>query len=356
MAASDLPKRTAATVAEARALTHPLRLRIIRLLFDRSLTNRELAAALGENPATVLHHVRTLLRTGFIAADPERRGPRGNVEKPYRSTGRSWTLAVDDAAAGADISHAALEAFLAELRDAQPNAELSTSRLAVNLGAEAVEELEDRFAALLNEYATQTPDPDGEPWSVFVALHRRAPLPHGAPAAAATATRPAAAIEPTDIEIFDLAPDDPIAVLLVRAQWSELSARYGKPEPEPASLRNPSAFAAPDGAFLAARVAGEVVGCGGLCRYDGTTAELNAIYVAPLHRGHGYSRSVIRALEERAIALGYDAVKLETGDAQPEAIAVYRALGYTPIERFGPYADLPRSVCFERVLEPTTER
>ena len=163
------PKRAAATVAEARALAHPLRLRIIRLLFDRSLTNRELAQALGENPATVLHHVRTLLRTGFIAADPERRGPRGNVEKPYHSTGRSWTLAVDDAAAGVDLSHAVLEAFLAELRDAQPNADLSTSRLAVNLSADAVDELDRRFSALLNEYATQAPDPNGEPWSVFVA-------------------------------------------------------------------------------------------------------------------------------------------------------------------------------------------
>ena len=153
-----------------------------------------------------------------------------------------------------------------------------------------------------------------------------------------------------NIEVFDLPPDDPIAVLLVRAQWSELSARYGKPEPEPASLRNPSAFSAPDGAFLGVRVAGEIVGCGGVCRYDATTAELNAVYVAPIHRGHGYSRTVIGALEERAIALGYRAVKLETGDAQPEAIAVYTALGYTQIERFGPYRDLPRSVCFERVL------
>ena len=80
-----------ATLAETRALAHPLRLRIIRLLFDRSLTNRELARALGEHPATVLHHVRTLLRTDFIAAEPERRGPRGTVEKPYRSTGRSWS-------------------------------------------------------------------------------------------------------------------------------------------------------------------------------------------------------------------------------------------------------------------------
>src|SRR3954464_4703198 len=92
----DEQARPEATLAETRALAHPLRLRIIRLLYDRSLTNRELARALGENPATVLHHVRTLLRTNFIAAEPERRGPRGTTEKPYRSTGRSWGLRIDD--------------------------------------------------------------------------------------------------------------------------------------------------------------------------------------------------------------------------------------------------------------------
>src|SRR5438552_15395225 len=90
------PPRREASVAETRALAHPMRLRIIRLLYDRSLTSRGLARELGEHPATVLHHVRTLLRTGFIAADPERPGPRGTVEKPYRSTGRSWSLRIDD--------------------------------------------------------------------------------------------------------------------------------------------------------------------------------------------------------------------------------------------------------------------
>jgi GNAT superfamily N-acetyltransferase/DNA-binding transcriptional ArsR family regulator len=358
MAAADpqrVPNRVPATVAEARALAHPLRLRIIRLLYDRSLTNRELAQALGENPATVLHHVRTLLRTGFIAADRERRGARGNVEKPYRSTGRSWTVDLDDAAV-ADVSRAALEAFLAELRDAQPHADLGTSRLAVNLSADAVDQLHQRFTELLNEYETQAPDPDGEPWSVFVALHRRAPLPLGTTADADPSTH-TPAHTPTqngrmNLEISDCAPDDPMAVLLVRAQWTELGVRYGQPEPEPSSIRDPSAFTAPTGAFLVARVAGEVVGCGGICRYDDTSAEINAIYVSPIHRGHGYSRAIVKALETRAITLGYRRVCLETGDAQPEAIALYTALGYTPIERFGVYRDLPRSVCFERTLEP----
>jgi GNAT superfamily N-acetyltransferase/DNA-binding transcriptional ArsR family regulator len=347
------PPRPEATVAEARALAHPLRLRIIRLLYDRSLTNRELARALGEHPATVLHHVRTLLRTGFIAADPERPGPRGTVEKPYRSTGRSWSLSIDDDRALADVSSAALDAFLAEVRDAQPAADLHTSRLAVNLTAGGRHELEERLAALLTAYATQPPGAEGEPWSVFVATHRRAPI------AVNESLEPATAAEtkrvPDDVDISECAPDEPAAVWLVQAQWAELSARYGVPDPEPSSIRNPSAFTAPTGAFVMMRVAGEAAGCGGICRYDDATAELKAIYVAPIHRDHGYSHLLVQALESRAASLGYCALRLETGDAQPEAIALYTARGYVRIEPFGVYRDSPSSVCFERSLEPVCE-
>ena len=327
--------RPVATVAETRALAHPLRLRIIRLLYDRGLTNRELARALNENPATVLHHVRTLLRAGFIVAEPERKGPRGTIEKPYRSTGRSWHVEIEDDDAGADVSRAVLDAFLVELREAQPNADLRTSRLAVNLNDERRRELDDRLAALLDEYASQPPDADGTPWSIMVATHRRAPLPTDA-------------ID-DDIDIVDCAPDGRVVVGLVQAQWDELTARYGTPEPEPTSIKDPSAFVAPTGAFVAARLANEVVGCGGICRHDDAIAELKAMYVVPARRGHGYGRLIVHALEARAAALGYRVVRLETGDAQPEAIAVYTSLGY---ERIAPYRECdPRSICFERTLD-----
>jgi GNAT superfamily N-acetyltransferase len=336
--------RPEATLAETRALAHPLRLRIIRLLSDRSLTNRELARALGEHPATVLHHVRTLLRNDFIAAEPERRGPRGTIEKPYRSTGRSWALRIEDDHGVAQVAGAALDAFLAELREAQPSAD----------------ELEARIDQVLREYAALAPDPDGEPWGVFVATHRRAPFaPDEHPVTAATAARRQM---PPEVQLVDRAPDDDTAILLVRAQWAELSARYGVPEADPASISNPAAFRPPSGAFVGLSVAGEAAGCGGVCRFrdpedadseDGEPiGELKGIYVAPLHRGHGYGRLIVQALEARAARIGYRALRLETGDAQPEAMALYPSLGYTQIERYGPYRDLVRSVCFERALEP----
>src|SRR5918998_1960858 len=89
------PRRRPATRDEARALAHPLRLRILRLCLDEALTNRELADRLRAEPATVLYHVRTLVRTGFLASEAERRGRRGAREIPYRATGKSWTLSFE---------------------------------------------------------------------------------------------------------------------------------------------------------------------------------------------------------------------------------------------------------------------
>ena len=59
----EAPQRRPATDAEARALASGLRLRILRLTLDEALTNKEIAERVGRNPASVLHHVRTLVDT-----------------------------------------------------------------------------------------------------------------------------------------------------------------------------------------------------------------------------------------------------------------------------------------------------
>src|SRR5215208_5813154 len=99
------------TAAEAKALSHPLRMRILRLCLDEALTNKQLAARLGRDPGTVLHHVRTLVRTGFLVPEEVRQGEKGALEKPYRATGRSWSLSLDvDPATEHTASQAMLEA------------------------------------------------------------------------------------------------------------------------------------------------------------------------------------------------------------------------------------------------------
>jgi GNAT superfamily N-acetyltransferase len=95
---------------------------------------------------------------------------------------------------------------------------------------------------------------------------------------------------------------------------------------------------------------GEPVACGGVCRYDDAAAEIRRMYVVPAARGRGLSRQILAALEEEARALGYELVRLETGNLQPEAIALYASSGFGPISRYGPYIEDERSICFEKRL------
>lgn len=152
--------------ADARALASTLRLRILRLCLDEALTNREIAERLGKNPATTLHHVRTLVDRGFLVAEPARRGTRGAREVPYRATRKSWR-----SAPGPGQARVLLDTFLEEFAMVERPEDVHMARLGLRLDDAAHRELRTRVQALLEEYATRAPDPDGTPYSLFYVLH-----------------------------------------------------------------------------------------------------------------------------------------------------------------------------------------
>ena len=164
------PKRKA-TDAEARAVASAVRLRILRMCWSEALTNKELAQRLGRNPATVLHHVRTLVDTGFLAAQPVRRGARGSREVPYRATGKRWLMDLDDRPH--PLRDPMLAAFVEEIAVVGER-RLQSSRLALRLSPEHLEEFRQRLFRLLDEYARRAPDPDAEHWSLYVGMHPEA--------------------------------------------------------------------------------------------------------------------------------------------------------------------------------------
>ncbi|MBF8188385.1 winged helix-turn-helix transcriptional regulator [Nonomuraea sp. K274] len=162
--------RRPATEAEARALASSVRLRILRLCLEQALTNKEIAARLGAHPATTLHHVRKLTGTGFLVAEPSRPGPRGSTEIPYRATGKSWAMDVRES--GVTGGNAAiLDAFLEEVELVDIE-ECDFTRLGLRLNAEGRAELHRRMAEVLEEFRRMRPPPDGEAYSLFLALHR----------------------------------------------------------------------------------------------------------------------------------------------------------------------------------------
>ena len=72
-----------------------------------------------------------------------------------------------------------------------------------------------------------------------------------------------------------------------------------------------------------------------------TAAEIKRMYVVPSARGRGLARGLLTGLEVSAREAGADVMVLETGTAQPEAIALYESSGYVPVHRFGHYRDSP---------------
>ncbi|MFG1707973.1 ArsR/SmtB family transcription factor [Nonomuraea sp. M3C6] len=163
-------KRRPATEAEARALASAVRLRILRLCLDQALTNKEIAGRLGANPATTLHHVRKLVDTGFLAAEPSRPGPRGSTEIPYRATGKSWEMDVRESGVSGGRT-AMLDAFLEEVRLVDLE-EADFTRLGLRLTAEGRDELRRRLQEVFDDFRDRRPPPDGEAYSLFMALHR----------------------------------------------------------------------------------------------------------------------------------------------------------------------------------------
>lgn len=112
----------------------------------------------------------------------------------------------------------------------------------------------------------------------------------------------------------------------------------------------------PAGVFLVAWLDGEPVGSGAVRRLvgseDPTVGEVKRMWTEPHARRRGVSRAVLARLEREARALGFRRLQLETGDRQPEALALYESAGWHRIEPYGQYRGDPGSVCFAKDLAP----
>ena len=158
----ETPRREA-TDAEARALASTVRLRILRLCRGEPRTNKEIADALGKDPATTLHHVRRLVDTGFLQPQATRRGTR-SWEIPYLTTGKSWRLSTP--AGGRTM----VDMFLDEVAQAAPD-QVDTAWLGLQLSADDMTEFRQRLRSLLDDFAERPTVVTQPAWSLFVSVH-----------------------------------------------------------------------------------------------------------------------------------------------------------------------------------------
>lgn len=160
------------------------------------------------------------------------------------------------------------------------------------------------------------------------------------------------------LEIVRVGYGHPDAALLIDEVQAEYVVRYGGPDRTPL---DPVMFEPPLGSFYIGYLGLEgrptPVATGAWRFHDdveafGTrrVAEVKRMYVVPAARARGLARTMLAHLERTAAENGAEAMVLETGTAQPEAIGLYESSGYTRIPSFGYYKDAPLNRCYAKPL------
>ncbi|MEU5091833.1 GNAT family N-acetyltransferase [Streptomyces sp. NPDC021356] len=156
--------------------------------------------------------------------------------------------------------------------------------------------------------------------------------------------------------IRPVAFDHPDAVKLNDEVQAEYHVRYG--DGGDATHLDPADFRPPNGVYLIAYDEdGTPVATGGWRSQDKNAegnedgdAELKRMFVVESMRGRGLARRILAALEDDAREAGRVRMVLETGDQQPEAIALYTSSGYEPCAKFGYYREYESSLCYAKAL------
>ena len=143
---------------QVRALSHPLRLRLLELFAQEARTAKQAAEVLGEPPTRLYHHVAALERAGLIRLK-ETRQNRGTTEKYYEAARPLRPLgkeALGDKSARRDLAsmglvvfdHSRNELVKALASDEDPE-NLVAVRAVLKLSPKAANELRRELVAIL---------------------------------------------------------------------------------------------------------------------------------------------------------------------------------------------------------------
>ena len=149
------------------------------------------------------------------------------------------------------------------------------------------------------------------------------------------------------MKIINADPRDPRVVTMVAELDGLMAGMYPA---ESNYLTDPELLVDGANTFFVAEIGEELLGMGALVKYDGY-GEVKRIFVKSNVRNSGIATSILSRLELEAISLGLSEMKLETGNKQPDAIALFERNGFVICGAFGDYPiDDPYSVFMKKKL------
>jgi len=161
------------SVADLRALAHPLRLRMMELFAESPKTTKQVADILGQPPTRLYHHVAALERAGLLVLK-EKRKNRGTVEKWYAGISRQIQgTAKKGKGARRAVAATVLEQAKQEMlsRPAGAKEAALLARLVLALPPSKIAAVRKRLFDTIQSLRTEFPSTDDcERWAVTVAF------------------------------------------------------------------------------------------------------------------------------------------------------------------------------------------
>jgi DNA-binding transcriptional ArsR family regulator len=162
------------TVQQFKAISDPIRSRILGIIQNQPATAKQIADRLGATPGAIGHHLRVLEAAG-LAKLVARRVVRGIVANYYTRTARIFTFDLPREVTGdTSISLDIITTARDELAEAEEYIEEDTYQTEgfphIRLSPERAKFYSERLQALVDDILSETPDPNGKVYGILVAM------------------------------------------------------------------------------------------------------------------------------------------------------------------------------------------
>lgn len=125
-----------------------------------------------------------------------------------------------------------------------------------------------------------------------------------------------------------------MASILFREYAAQLGVDLGFQDFESELTQLPLMYGPPSGCLLIVMNDGTAVGCGAVRGLSDGICEMKRLYIRSDQRGTSLGRRVAERLVEKARALGYETMRLDTLVEMTPARSLYRSLGFREITAY----------------------